>query len=106
MIYHLYRQTVELSEKLTLISAAIDRAQKDTTTLADVCNIFIDLIEESKLSSHCGMVILRFKQVTLTFHFVAYMLYPEFRGQPEWLEVASEWLLSKDIEFVNIAIVF
>jgi len=41
--YNFFHQARDLADQLKPVAVAIDEAQNDTTGLADVCKIFIDL---------------------------------------------------------------
>ena len=52
MDYNLFHQARDLADQLKHVAVAIDKAQIDTTGLADACKILIDLQVESVLQPH------------------------------------------------------
>ena len=109
MDYNLYRQAKELAEQLRPIAAAIDRAQSDSAGLADTCDIFLDLLEDQNLKPHQKEVEKRFKQAIQPCHLTAYMLHPAYQGKrltTDQREVANNWLLQKNPEYLGTAIAF
>ena len=109
MDYNLYRQARDLVEQLKPVAVAIDKAQRDRTSLADGCDIFFDLLDEPALKCHEEHVQHRFKQAIQPCHLTAYMLHPKYQGQKlnvEQQEIVNEWLLAKNPDYLCAAVSF
>lgn len=109
MDYNLYRQARDLADQLRPIAEAIDRAQGDSTSLADACDIFLQLLDNPKLQPHKDAIQQRYKQAIQPCHLVTYLLHPKYQGlnlSPEQKETAHSWLLEKSPDYLCTAIAF
>ena len=77
----LYKEAVSLSEQLTLVGNALDKLQKDDTTLSDAFEIWMALIQESKLESYKTAFEKRFKQAMTDVHYLATLTDPRYFGE-------------------------
>ena len=105
----LYRQARDLAEQLKPVAVAIDIAQRDSTNLADGCALFLSLLEEPALQPHISAVEKRFKAAILPQHMLAYMMHPRYQGEHltlDLVEVAKNWLVSRNPSFLPTAIAF
>ncbi|CAL4113663.1 unnamed protein product, partial [Meganyctiphanes norvegica] len=80
MNHKLYVNLVELAEQLRPVAVALDRAQADSTNLADAYDIMKKLLTEPLLAPHCDTVQKRFDKAIQPCHMVAYMLHPKYNG--------------------------
>ena len=109
MDIRLFIQVRDLAEQLRPIAISLDRAQSDTTTLADAYDIMKRLMNETVLASHRNAVQKQKDQAILPCHMVAYMLHPKYAGNgmdPLDAEVARVWLREKNPEYLAAAISF
>ena len=98
----MFRQVSDLANILRPVSTALDLGQSDKTTIADACNIFMNLLNEPVLQDLCDKVQKRFDLVLKPCHLVAYMFHPKYLGAGltlEQIETVKEWLISKDEAF-------
>ena len=77
----LYKEAVNLCQQLTLVGNALDKLQKDETTLSDAFEIWKGLIEETKLESYKSAFEKRFKQALTDVHFLANLTDPRYFGE-------------------------
>ena len=105
----LYRKIKDLAEVLRPVTVAIDKAQRDTTCLADATEIFLGLLNNPVLAPYQDKVQKRFGDAILPCHLVAYMLHPKYAGEhlsPAQIEVAKGWLVERNESFIVPAISF
>jgi hypothetical protein len=103
MDYNLFKNARDLAEQLRPISHAIDICQGDSATLADACNVWINLKNNTLLEPHKKHVSARFHKAVLPEHLVAYTLHPKYQGElltPDQLEIVNKWVISKDPNFI------
>ena len=104
-----YRQVHALAEQLRPVSIALDKAQADSTTLADAYSIMKNLMYESLLAPHREDVRRRRNKAILPCHMVAYMLHPNYSGvgmDLQDVETAKDWLMELNPEYLAAAISF
>ena len=77
MDYNLFCQARDLVKQFTPVSHAINRAQSDTTTIADSVDICLGLLSNPDLEPHRSSVAKRVKQALLPCHFAAYKIHPK-----------------------------
>ena len=77
----LYREAVHLEEKLTTIGNALDKMQKDDTTLSEAYETWSKLIEDENLDQYKKPFEKRFKQAMTSVHFLANMTDPKYFGE-------------------------
>ena len=105
----LYRQIKDLADLLRPVSIAIDLAQRDSTCLAEACKIFLSLLMNPILEPEKAKVQKRFDEAILPCHLVAYMLHPKYAGEhltKTQIEVAKEWLVTRNETFLTPVISF
>ena len=109
MVMNMFRQVSDLANMLRPVTTALDLGQNDKTTIADACNIFMNLLSEPVLQDNRNKVQKRFDFVIMPCHLVAYMLLPKYLGAGltlEQIETVKEWLICKDEAFLSAAVVF
>ena len=95
----LFRQVCNLADQLRPMASHLDKAQLDSTNLADAYAIFISLQTELLLASRQAAVQKWLNQAILPCHAVTYLLHPRYHGQgiePDHAEKAREWLGIRD----------
>ena len=105
----LYRKIKDLAEVLRPVTVAIDKAQRDTTCLADATEIFLGLLNNPVLTPYKAKVQKRFDDAILPCHLAAYMLHPKYAGEnlsTAQIEVAKGWLIERNESFLVPAISF
>ena len=70
-----------MSEMLRPVAISLDKAQSDSTSLADAYHIMNKLMKDPLLESCRGDVRKRRDQAILPCHMVAYMLHPKYAGK-------------------------
>ena len=109
MDMNMFQQVRDLANMLCPVTTALDLEQSDKTTIADACNIFMNLLNESVLQDHRNKVQKRFAFVIKPCHLVAYMFLPKYLSAwltLEQIETVKEWLICKDEAFRPAAIAF
>ena len=104
-----FRQARDLADQLKPVAVAIDKAQRDSTGLADACRIFMDLLQDPLLEPHSTALQNHFKQAIKPCHLVAYKFHPQYRGaglSTEQEESVADWLLHKDPAYLEILLAF
>ena len=97
------------AEMLRPVAISLDKAQSDSTGLADAYHIMNKLMKDPLLASCHGDVVKLRDQAILPCHMVAYMLHPKYAGkdmEPKDAETAREWLGDHNSEFLAAAIAF
>ena len=92
MDMNMFWQVSNLANMLCPVTTALDLGQSDKTTIADACNLFMNLLNEPVLQDHREKVQKRFDFVIKPCHLVAYMLHhqvPGCRADP-WADLDSE----------------
>lgn len=98
-----------LAEMLRPVAISLDKAQSDSTSLADAYHIMQKLMVDPLLASCRDAVRKRRDQAILPCHMVAFMMHPKYSGQDmdlEDAESAREWLAEHNLEFLAAAISF
>ena len=109
MDMNMFQQVRDLANMLRPVTTTLDLGQSDKITIADACNIFMNLLNELVLQDHRDKVQKRFDFVITPCHLVAYMFHPKYLGAgmtPEQIETVKEWLIYKDEAFLPAAIAF
>ena len=109
MDMNMFRQVSDLANMLRPVATALDLGQSDKATIADACNIFMNLLNEPVLQDHRDKVQKRFDFVIKPCHLVAYMFHPKYLGDGrtlEQIETVKEWLICKDEAFLPAATAF
>ena len=109
MDMNMFRQVSDSANMLRPVTTALDQGQSDKTTIADACNIFMNLLNEPVLQDHRDKVQKRFDFIIKHCHMVAYMFHPKYLSAgltPEQIETVKEWLICKDEAFLPAAIAF
>ena len=70
----LYNKVKNLQKQLAPISSALDRLQSDSSTIADACEIWLDLLLNPDLQPYHTKVLNRFKQAMTSSHYLANLL--------------------------------
>lgn len=107
--YALYKNAKDLTEQLRPVACALDKLQSDSTSIADACDIWMDLKSNPKLEPHQSAVSKRFRLAIRVEHLVAYTLHPKYQGQKlstEQLDDVNKWLVNKDPCFITTLISF
>lgn len=107
--YAIYKNAKDLLEQLQPVANALDKLQSNSTSIADSCNIWIDLLNNPHLEQHKQTVNKRFKQAITTEHLVAYKLHPKYRGEKltaDQQEEVNNYLIQKDASFIESVISF
>lgn len=77
----IFKEVKHLLLQTKPIAIALDLVQKENCTIADACDIWIDLTKEDNLmNTHEKEVTNRFKQAITDYHLLAYMLHPKYLG--------------------------
>ena len=98
----MFRQVSDLANMLRPVATALDLGQSDKTTIADACNIFMNLLNEPVLQNHRDKVQKKFDFLITLCHLVAYMFHPKYLGAGltlEQIETVKKWLICKDEAF-------
>lgn len=93
----LLNEAKNLYNQLQPIAAALDRLQSDTANIADACEEWLLLLQKDELQSHLNVVKKRFAEAVTSYHFLANLLHPKYRGKnlpAEAAESARQLLLS------------
>ena len=93
----LFSEVKNLQKHLAPVSSALDRLQSDSSTIADACEIWLDLIQNPDLQPYHTKVQNRFNQAMTSSHYLANLLHPVYRGkklQPEHVTSAQDLLLT------------
>ena len=109
MDYNLFCQARDLVKQLTPVSHAINRAQSDTTTIADSLDICVGLLSNPDLEPHKSSVEKRVKQALLPCHFAAYKIHPKYKGEGlsnDQNEMACNWILKRNPDFMGTTLAF
>jgi hypothetical protein len=77
---NLYKNVKHHIEQLQLISVALDKSQSDNCSIADICDIWLSLLEQSELALHKSKILKRIKQALTSSHYLAYMMHPCYLG--------------------------
>lgn len=99
----LYNEVKNLQQQLKPISISLDKLQSDSSTIADACEVWLDLLQHPDLEPYQSKVNNRFKQAMTPAHFLANALHPVYRGkklQPDHVSSAQELLLSSNPEII------
>lgn len=100
----LYTEAKSMCEQLKPIGSALDRLQSDSSTIADACETFLDLLRCDVLSPHRDAIKKRFDQAMVPEHFLANLLHPVYRGQKlsaEQVNAAQAFLLDEAPEIAS-----
>ena len=87
----------------------MDICQADNTGLAAACDAWMSLLEDTALDPHKATVKKRFNQAIKPCHLVAYLLHPKYqesRLTNDQLELAHQWLLQKNPNYLAAAVAF
>ena len=109
MVMNMFQQVSDLANMLCPVATALDLGQSDKTTIADACNIMMNLLNEPVLQDHRDKDQKRFNFVIKPYHLLAYMFHPKYLGAGmtlEQIETMKEWLICKDEAFLPAAIAF
>jgi hypothetical protein len=107
--YALCKNAMNMVEQLKPIASALDKCQSDGTSLADACDIWLDLLSNPYLEPHKKAVEKRFKDAIVPEHLAAYMLQLKYRGEKltdKQSEKVSVWLVEQDPSFISTFISF
>lgn len=99
----LFNEIKNLQKRLQPISSALDHLQSDGSTIADACEIWLNLLQHTDLQPYQAKVQNRFKQAMTPSHYLANLLHPVYRGknlQPEHVTSAQDLLLSSHTDTV------
>lgn len=109
MDFNLFRNARDLAEQLRPISIAIDTCQSDTSTLADACHVWLELLNNTLLEPHKKTLLARFSKAILPEHLVAYTLHPKFQGEmlvAKQFEEVNNWIIAKNPSFIATFIAY
>ena len=77
----LFNEVKNLQKQLQPISSALDHLQSDSSTIADACEIWLNLLQHTDLQSYQAKVKNRFKQAMTPSHYLSNLLHPVYRGK-------------------------
>jgi hypothetical protein len=92
----LFNEAKHLSQQLEPVSKLLDSSQSESTSIADACEQWLDLVENENLDPHKDTVQKRFDQAMTPVHFLANILHPRYKGEklyPEQISKAQDILL-------------
>ena len=101
MDHNLFKQVKDLHDQLKPIADALNKAQSDSTSIAEGCHLFLDLMSLPVLQCHKSKVAKRFKDAIQPCHLAAYMTDARYFGtplEPDLREKAVEFLQQKNDE--------
>ena len=107
--YNLYKQAKDMFNQLEPVAVALNQAQGDSTTIAETCNTWLGLLVDPAMQSHKEKVMKRFNQAITPFHMAAYLMHPKYKGEKlsaEQVDIAHDWLASKDPTYMPAVIAF
>ena len=99
----LFNEVKNLQSQLQPVSVALDKLQSDTSTIADSCEICLDLLQSPSLAPYSDKVRHRFRQAMTPTHYLANLLHPMYRGKKldsDHTNSAQEILLEIDVDSV------
>ena len=99
----LFNEVKNLHTQLHPISAALDKLQSDSATIADACETWLDLLQSTELEPYCETVDKRFRQAMTPTHYLANLLHPVFRGKKldsDHINSAQEMMLEQNADVV------
>ena len=99
----LFNEVKNLHTQLHPISAALDKLQSDSATIADACETWINLLHSLELEPYRVKVDKRFRQAVNPTYYLANLLHPVFRGKkldPDHINSAQEMSLEKNADSV------
>ena len=76
----LSNEVKHLNSQLKPISNALDGLQSDSASIADACEVWMDLLQEEDLAPYLKTVEKQFNQAMTPSHFLANILHPRYRG--------------------------
>jgi hypothetical protein len=79
--YNIFRNARDLAEQLRPIATAIDQMQSDSCSFADVCHIWIQLVDNPALAPHKDTIKKRYNQAITPAHLTAHKLHPKYQGE-------------------------
>lgn len=109
MDMNLWGQIRDSADILRPVARALDRSQRDKTTIADAPEIFFDLLEDPALQDHKDKIQKRFDFVIRPCHLAANLFHPDYMGQRLTLaqvETVKTWLMEKNPDFLATAVAF
>ncbi|KAK2142978.1 hypothetical protein LSH36_890g00018 [Paralvinella palmiformis] len=77
----IYRSARDLATQLCPIAVALDKAQSDSHSMADLCHMGLYLQQDSLLETHCNVRKKCCRQAHTIEHLVAYQLHPCHRSR-------------------------
>ncbi|CAI6376424.1 unnamed protein product [Macrosiphum euphorbiae] len=106
----IYREALNLQDQLISVSNSLDRFQSDSTSISDSVDVWKKLLVNENLLPYKHCFIKRYKQVIEPYHFLAYMLDPQYIFQnlltPEEESVAEDWIISMYPHFFPAVMAF
>ena len=93
----LFNEVKHLQLQLQPVSIALDNLQSDSSTIADACETWLDLLNNPDLKAYKDKVRNRFQQAMTPTHFLANILHPQYRGKsllPDQVSSAQDLLLT------------
>ena len=99
----LFNEVKNLQSQLQPVSVPLDKLQSDTSTIADSCEIWLDLLPSPSLAPYSDKVRHRFRQAMTPTHYLAYLLHPMYRGKKldsDHTNSVQEILLKIDVDSV------
>ena len=79
--FNLLQQVKDLIMQLRPVSRALDTLQSNSTTIADACHLWCNLLKDDNLKPHFVKVKKRLEQSILLCHLLAYLLHPKYGGE-------------------------
>lgn len=76
----LFSEAKHLNKQLEPIAKTLNKLQSDSSSIADACEIWLDLIKTKELEPYKDKVDKRFKQAMTPSHFLANILHPMYKG--------------------------
>lgn len=104
---NIYRNVKHHIDQLHPISAALDRAQSDHCSVADICDEWLNLIAHEDLAAIRPKIQKRAKQALTSAHFLAYMLHPSYSARSSKLsedqrQLGRDLLSRRDMNLVPL----
>jgi hypothetical protein len=77
----LYNEVKNLQKQLEPISKTLNKLQSDSSTIADACEVWLDLLQHPDLQQYNDKVLTRFNQAMTPVHYLSNLLHPKYRGK-------------------------
>lgn len=94
--FHLYSEAKSLQTLLTAVVQLIDKLQANSFTIADACELWMNLATDIDLFEHREKITKRAEQSLSVLHYLANILHPTYNGKslsPDKQIAAENWML-------------